>query len=337
MDTSLGTQLNHLRDTCSKYSDFISNKSHDRDSSSVERIDRPLAAFSDVGKLIKAHTTKTGIAFKPPITRDAAVQCIEELNKMVPNLAAIVVGMSDEVDGALVVKEFESHVRDMYATIKAYAEQLKEAVKSEDDLLMGNRAPTSKCLTNGETLVMVGEVWQMCDTLVECAAQGSSGILKKKIQEFEQIIEDGQEDLESWIEEDGASSDSFFSFGDEDDDSSNSYDGSSGPTKADKEFIASGTEWHQRLKKLGLLIRTIGKQRCGSMSAKQHDKLYESLRKLSAAVDDLIAVFLENNPSALADEAQTIATLVRDILAQTTTGAGDKFEALARAFEKSFF
>lgn len=333
-DLQLETQLSALAESCAKYSQIIASaRTAARAPAENERKDNCLAALIDVSKLIRAHTTKIGIAFKPPISRDAAVKCIEDLAKTTPNLAAIFLGMREEIDGSLVVREFESHVKDMYATVKAYVEQLKEAVRSEDDLKTGKRRPTSHNVSNGGTLVMVGEVWQMCDALENSANKGSTGILQEKIQEFEQIVQDGLEDLEAWIEGDGDGLD--LSFGDEDSDSDDDNDKSDG--ERDEALITEGKLWLSRLKKLGLLLKTTRTQRCRTLSSQEHDSLYTQLRELSAAIDDLIAVFLENDNGALSKQTTLVNDIVREILSQVRAGATDKFTALTGAFEKSYF
>lgn len=288
----------------------------------VHRMDEPLKAVSDIAALFEAHTTKIGIAFKPPISTDAAIKCVKDATELVPLLTAVYMGTTDEQDGTLIRSELRIKVAELLSAANALGGELSASIKS----------PFSSSSSSGQ-LVSIGQVWECCKNLQILHTLGPQGILKEKVEEFSSLLKDVKEDLKSWVEEDGDDLDWDLSDGDEPDAYGDRV------ASRDKDIEELGKAWIDKITKLDILYQAIQKRRISLLDKEESTKLYVIMGDISTALDDLVASFLENfQKNELEPLAQIVDRLVKKLLDLVKHNEpDDKFSAWSLMFTQNFF
>lgn len=295
-------------------------------------IDDPLKALNDIGSLFEAHTTKLGIIFKPPLSEDAALKCIEDFIGLFPLLSAVYLQTSELQDGVLVRSEIRIRLTELCSTSLALGFELLDNVKRNDS--------PPNVSSNGQ-LMTIGKVWECSRRLQSLHDLGPQGILSHKIDEFSGILNDAKEDLKSWVENDNDDFGWDFSDGEGEDlahVNNNSNDDNESSLR-NEDTIALANKWIDKITKLNILYLAIQKRRLSTMDKLTSTKLHAIMGNLSTALDDLVAGFLEgSSQEELESQVDIVNVMVKkllDIVKQDEPQ--DKFASWSSMFTENFF
>lgn len=214
--SKLVKQLEELKESISLYQDII-YKVGRRDQSKSEASTLPapkssVQAIIDVALLSKAHTTKVGIAFKPPISVDAASKTLADSAALVPALVGAFVAIHDDPEkvnkvGTLVLGEVGHRVLDFLTAQKKLFTELRSLTLSSASASTSTSTSTTVSGENetemkevGDRLASVGQVWKACDALVAIPTLRSAKLLEESIWQFSSMMEDVIADLEEYVE-----------------------------------------------------------------------------------------------------------------------------------------
>jgi hypothetical protein len=316
---SLETKLASFKEALEHVANSLSHGPALPKNEDPQNLSDSLGALGDIGSLWKAHTTKLGIAFKPPIATAAAETCLHDIAKLVPLAAGVVLSMNEAKDGKLASTEASERTRALFASQLNLVEELRSVVVRQRLRSTTGQLPESR--SSGSTLTCIGKVWQNCDALTDLKSAGVGGILRKRIADFSGMLDDAVEDLDGWLNGDPI----LDAFGDEMDGG-----GREGETKELAET------WHKKLGRLKILYTTIAKRRTSSSDVDYMEQISKYLYDLSSLTDDLACEFMEGNDAASVKKtADDINTRVRLLIAHVKPG-GDRFTEWVAQFESHF-
>lgn len=204
-------QLEELKNSISLYQDIIYKVGRGGNSKSGDTtLPAPkssVQAIIDVALLSKAHTTKVGIAFKPPISVDAASKTLADSAALIPALVGAFVAINDDSEkankvGTLVLGEVGNRVLDFLSAQKKLLTELRLLTISTalDPVPESGETETDELKEVGDRLASVGQAWKACDALVAIPTLRSAKLLEEKIQQFSSMMEDVISDLEEYVE-----------------------------------------------------------------------------------------------------------------------------------------
>ena len=166
-------------------------------------VTNPLEELDKLAKLIRAHTTKVGIVFKPETlikSTDAAFNTLQKLSESLVLIISLVSQLKSKIISDMFYKEILNSVRLLIESNSQFADEL---TTMELDTSEGSetQAPASHS-ENGidGRLVSVGKIWSNCDALSKLVKDGELGVLSKKIKQSIILIEDGLDEFEEWAE-----------------------------------------------------------------------------------------------------------------------------------------
>lgn len=253
------------------------------------RLDTPLAAVADIAKLTKAHTTKTAIAFKPPLAAAVASRCVADgAALMLPMLGALVAVARADGVAALVVAEVGRRVGEYFQANETFFEELAGLAREETGRGDGLR------------LVNAGKVWQACDALVAVptAALSAAKLLASKVVIYGDVIKDAAEEVGEDEEE-------------EEDDGDEKEEEEEEKEKLSEEVLSQYKSTISKIPVyfetvLMVTLRQVHKTEMNGEklhSGTSYDRMYALLKSLSAQVDDLIVAAIYDHDKELAAEA----------------------------------
>ena len=220
-------QLDEFQESIRLYENIIyksgserKNNTGESPSSNIPPPKSSVQAIVDVALLSKAHTTKVGIAFKPPISVAAASKTLADSSALIPALVGAFVSIYDDRErankvGILLLREVKDQVLDFLSAHKGLCVELKALSSASAE--KGNSTDE----VSGSRLVSVGKVWETCDTLAAITKLRSAKILAAKVDQFAEMVQDAIYDLDEFIEngnQDSNSDDFILDFGSEDED-----------------------------------------------------------------------------------------------------------------------
>ncbi|CAN6612061.1 hypothetical protein TRVA0_005S00452 [Trichomonascus vanleenenianus] len=338
-----------LDETSTKFKEIIYAKEKVGDNE-TERVERPLNAIADIAKLARAHTTKVGISFRPPVSGKAAQQCVSDLSSLTPLFAAACIGMKDDLDGKVLRIEVRSRLTDLYNTLSMLAKELLSVLDREE------KTPTADkdAKSDEKTLVSIGQVWECCDALIQLPLLGLGGVIAERLDGFSSMIKDGLNDLEEWIVDPSVMED-FLDLDEEEDtfgiedESADDFASAEGKGKAGgdgnnndelEEKLELSKHWQLKLRKISVLYGLIKKQRCGPktpLDTKTLNAIYEHVNDLSASSDDFIASFLEGGSlESIKEYANVIVRSIGGLCDLVLTEKGDTFDTVVTRFKADF-
>ncbi|ANB11148.1 hypothetical protein AWJ20_3948 [Sugiyamaella lignohabitans] len=313
----------------------------------THKVENSLNAIKDISSLWQAHTTKLALAFKPPISGEAALKCLEEAGKL-PRLLVAAYNAIDEDDKTGLMKpEVKDHIDMLFLAENSFLEELKEAVVRER-LLLQNLRPASAD-SNARTLVSVGEVWESCKKLQALIDNGPVAVLQGKITAYSGIIRDAVEEFKELMEEEREDSDDENNDDDVDKPPSAVSDSEevddfeefnfSAPSKPlSKELRQVGIKWKDMFIRLPTVTEVLCKTLCKRLENTESTKIIKintCIKSISEATDDLVFGFSDNSITDV-KEGFVVVTKELETIADLTTRPDDNFSTQLRAYIEKF-
>lgn len=205
----------------------------------------PLSLLHDSALLLKANTTKLGIALKPPATHDAVQKLLSEIGAGI--LPSILYGVelctNTSKHGEALLKEVRLRVRYLFEAFKTLLNEIEEKALNAE-----------KGTERDSQLKSIGVVWERADNLSKLKAIGLTGVVAEKIKSSKGIIEDAESELRDYIE--GQDMGDGWSDDEEDEDDNPPKDSSEGPpNKAEAEKAL------KRIRTYSILLSALLKRR----------------------------------------------------------------------------
>ncbi|RLP67397.1 hypothetical protein L150_06207 [Candida albicans Ca529L] len=249
-------------------------------------IDNPQQELIKLIKLIKAHTTKVGIIFKPTnLFKDpnVAYNTLEELSETLVLTISIINQLENEQQ-----QEEEAEANKEQKKIskisKIFYDEIIDQIKllfssiielnQELIIIINNENEKDKTNEDGEDndddddagrLISVGKIWSNCDSLDQLLNEGDLGLLTTKIKQSISLLDDGFEEFVTWANNPEEIEDDPFGFSDDeeeeeeeeqDDDNDNDSLHSIIDTKELSEFA---NKWVKKIELIKLLISSFKK------------------------------------------------------------------------------
>lgn len=292
-----------------------------------------LRVFADASNLLKAHVTKLSLlTINKPFTPSAVTKVLRDLaSTCLPALISAVQICQQEkaIWGALLGREAALRARRVFMEMQTLLREV-QSVAAGGSSAGGNR----------DSLSATGVVWEACDALAELEKLGVAGLAVKKAEEWRDTIRDAIEELQEWadgedLESEGRDDDALLDSGDEgvDGDEEGSLDemfNAANSLPADRpELKALVEEAVEKLKKVEILYKALGKRRLKAFKsvddgeAKRSgveylDEIVGNLKALPDKVDDLASTFYDLDEEAVeealadcVDKARETAKLAR--------------------------
>lgn len=272
----------------------------------------PLDVLYDAAKLLKAHTTKLSLlVINKPFTSSAIRKVISEITGgCIPAMMSAVEICQPARYGRTLHEEASFRVR---RVMKEYEGIMREIIEMARELSEkdGSENQKENKREPRDTLASTGVVWEACDSLMELKAQGTVGVVVKKVEDFKAMLEDAIEELKDW----GEGEDEGFSEPEvEDDDGTVNLEKAFGATgkmpidRTDLKELLNSTL--KRLKLINTLFTAIVKRRLKTMQdaspahqvsgcavqpmvAGRVDVLLDTLVKIPDDTDELANEFYE--------------------------------------------
>ncbi|QPG76352.1 hypothetical protein FOA43_003740 [Brettanomyces nanus] len=277
------------------------------------RLDSPLEELVKLASLVHARVTKLGIVFKPLIPEENYHACYKELDEGMHSMILLVsvskqLQQEEQKYSFVFVEELLNCIKIVLTGYMGCLNELENAIDAENQ-------------GQSQRLVSVGKVWEACSDLQRQVQQGSSGLLKAKLKQTNQLINDASKEYNDWIANPTAEDQDFNDFANFDD--LHNSKSLHNETEVDTTLIEFAKRWNGKIKMIKLLIMTLNKSipdaKYNIKFSKTIDLLNSKSFKLSEKVDDLVASVIydqdvEEAKSAgkeLIEEATQAALLVR--------------------------
>lgn len=148
----------------------------------------PIQEFGQVTKLIKAHTTKVGIIFKPENLKSDDVSAAYSTFESLVKSGNLLLTLNSQLTKASISQLYQDEIK--YASIQLYTSLIRLA----DCLSVEGES------SDDSRLKSVGLVWSNCDSLVLLIDEGEVGVLNARIKSNIALIDDGFEEFVEWTE-----------------------------------------------------------------------------------------------------------------------------------------
>lgn len=264
----------------------------------------------DAATLLKAHITKVGIAFKPPISVQPASKTLQDTARIIPALVGSFISLTNDQEkadkiGVLPLIQARELIENVLTSCMGLGVELKILVNND---MRDTPEKPEGTTESGTRLISIGKVWDTCDAVMEISKLQSSKIFAVKAEDYALTIEDALADLKSFIE-DGADDGFLFDDGsdfDDDDDEGNDNDDIKENPKTDVNNIDAmspeqeqAQNLYEQLIKVPDLIRNIliPQMRKNPTQVKLHFIVLQSINKLATSIDDTIVEYMEIDDS----------------------------------------
>lgn len=160
----------------------VENAKNDETQDSVDS----LKALGDAARLCHAHTTKLGIAFKPPVSVDAAKTTLQKWFELPVVFVTLYSGILAQEGGDKsdpFVAKVRSQIRSLLQCYKMLLPQLNSAISSSE-----------KKSSDG-ILQLIGQLWSCCDQLGAISAGDLRQAVAEEIQTCISFAEDAETEL----------------------------------------------------------------------------------------------------------------------------------------------
>lgn len=259
---------------------------------SSAKVASPLEELVKLAKLIKAHTTKVGIVFKPENLKgleEAAYNVVQKLSETVVLLVSLVAQLEKKDVSKLLYDEILSQLSLIIGSNIAFAEELsaleKETYIGEkvDEKVDKDPNPTDK------RLVSVGRIWASCDALVKLVEAGKLGLLASKTKQSIVMLDDGLDEFAEWAENPEEMDDPFgFSDDESDEEAPPKEDETHLDDEERTELIAYAKKWLEKVKLIKLLLTSLTRSLPTVTAGEDIDNIYTTQRTIVTLVDKLI-------------------------------------------------
>ncbi|KAI3406910.2 hypothetical protein KGF56_000202 [Candida oxycetoniae] len=303
----------------------------------ASKVEDPLGELLKLVKLIKAHTTKVGIVFKPGTLvkeEKTAYSTLEKLSETLIFTVSVIAQLKAKEISKVFYEEIVIQVKQLIGSSNILANELlsihsSECGSDDDD-------------DSGEgRLVSVGKIWSNCDSLTKLINEGALGLLTEKIKQSIALIDDGFDEFVEWAEN-PEDIDDPFGFSDEgetDEDEEKKTDFENEETEEEEEkekeeenvsneedfeLIKYSKKLIKKIELIKLLLSSFKKSLPKTITGSQIDEIYQIQKTLVNHIDKIIIdLMLERSVS---DE--TIST------EQTISSNSIKLSKLAESIHK---
>lgn len=256
----------------------------------------PLDELVKLAKLIRAHTTKVGIVFKPETLKkqtDAAYLTLSKLSESI----VLTMLLLPQLDGAQLSQVFLEEILAMVELVIqlniSLARELQVLVESEN------------LEEGGDRLVSVGQIWANCDDLTKLIEGGKVGLLARKIKQSIGLIDDGLDEFAEWTENPEDAGDDPFGFSDSESEVSDAEP----PAAEDKtELIEYAKRWLDKIRLTKLLLTSVTKLVPSSTSGDKIDVIFALQKEVVRGIDALIVDLMLDQH--IDDELKDIASSI---------------------------
>ncbi|ABN65485.2 predicted protein [Scheffersomyces stipitis CBS 6054] len=311
------------------------------------KVNKPLDELLKLAKLIKAHTTKVGIIFKPEnLKKDAnpAFTTLSKLSETLILLVSVVVQLRPSEISQLYYDELLKGIKQLMDSNKELSHELTLIFDSQNDENTEN-TPSKDSDEMDKRLVSVGKIWSNCDVLISMINNGALALLTDKIKQSVLLIEDGFEEFAEWTENVEEIDDDPFGFSDDEFSDEESEDDAHPPVAEDKdnkseddgengedveELKKFAQLWLKKIELVKLLISSFKKSLPLSTSGSSIDSIYAIQFGLVKLIDKFIVDLMldrtidgeiEEYTGAITKESVKLAKLARDIHAKNNKKA----------------
>lgn len=254
-------------------------------------VQSPVEEIPKLANLIKAHATKLGLVYKPPIQETTINACRTETDifcKNVVLLSSVINQLRAEVEkySLVFVNELSYDFNSIVEAAVILLGELNKLIDLEND-------------DGAQRLVGVGLVWESTDTILNTVKGGNSGVLRNKLKSSNKVIIDALEELQDWLENPIEGGDENYDM-DEllgvekvptelNDEKSINSDNEMAP----EDVVQCATKWERKISLLkllvGLLNKSIPDSKYNIKFSKSLDAIDNNIKNLSEYVDDVIA------------------------------------------------
>lgn len=268
------------------------------DTTALNQIKSSVQGTIDIVTLLKAHITKVGIAFKPPISVEPASKTLSDCAGLIPQLVSAFIALSNDQEkankiGVLPLLEARDLVETLLTSCNGLAVELKALTKNEK-----TESKEHDETTSGSRLVSIGKVWEACDAVIAIPKLQSSKIFAARAEGFAQMIDDALEDLEGVIDNTGGDVDDFFDedFDEDDDEEEDKLENSPKDDNENQELSPVQEQaklLYERLSNVSEFIRgvVIPQVKKNPREVKLHFLLIKALEKLTTNIDNSVVEY----------------------------------------------
>ncbi|ODV81093.1 uncharacterized protein CANTADRAFT_47373 [Suhomyces tanzawaensis NRRL Y-17324] len=261
------------------------------------KVKAPLDELKKLAKLIRAHTTKVGIIFKPQnLAKDVgpAYTTVLKLSETTVLVISVVVQLQPGETSHLFYNEVLQQIKQLLAANLGFVGELQAVLDDVDELAKEDGSKSDEI--NGR-LLAVGKIWATCDSLYGLVENGKLGLLTDKIKDNIGLIDDGFEEFEEWCENPQEMDDDPFGLDSEDEDE-DGLDGANPPTESDdeskEELIKYAKTWLKKIELVKLLMASFKKSLPQATTGEQIDAIYGHQQDIVKLIDKLIVDLMLN-------------------------------------------
>ncbi|KAI5957251.1 hypothetical protein KGF54_000179 [Candida jiufengensis] len=261
----------------------------------ASKVSKPLDELLKLVKLVKAHTTKVGIIFKPDTLEkqeQPAYNTLEKLSESLVFTTSVVSQLhSEQQISKIFYQEILSQVRLLIESNVELANELMTIYQEK---------------TDEGRLVSVGKIWSNCDSLVTLLENGPLALLTNKIKLSVTLIEDGFDEFSEWAKN-PEDMDDAFGFSDEDDEEDAENEEELDEQQLNK-LIEFAKKWVKKIELVKLLISSFKKSLPKTTTSSQVDEIYDLQKNLTNLIDKFIVELMLNR-----EETREIELIKNDI------------------------
>ncbi len=303
------------------------------DSSSTTDLKDPLNEIAKVASLIRAHTTKVGLVFKPPVHPNAANSTLNDVSKTLLLLVSLFNQIDEDKFSSALKTELKQYIIELLSTYSNLLKEAKTLDYVDDNTLKAETTSKKSTKIQPEELdqvdirlVSVAKIWRCCDKIESIEKLGISGIAKKSVLNYNELIDDALSELSEWVEDPTCSDDPFeLAFTDDLEDEADEDKKIANEDNV-KILLPHATNWTKKLKLLKILFSSINKRRIQQCSGTQINFILSQMDSLSASVDDFVATILTHSIAELEDAEKSVFKIADNLVVYVTVDMTTKQE-----------
>ncbi|KAI5959277.1 uncharacterized protein KGF55_005427 [Candida pseudojiufengensis] len=264
------------------------------------KIEKPLDELLKLIKLIKAHTTKVGIIFKPETLQkqeQTAYNTLESLSESLVFTVSVLSQLNNDKNNSNIY--YQEILDQNRLLIESNVDLSTELMHIYEDK------------TDEGRLVSIGKIWSNCDSIISLLENGALSLLTNKIKLSISLIDDGFDEFSEWAKNPEEVDDTF-GFSDEEDDE-NEDEESLSEEDLNKLIEYSG-KWVKKIELVKLLIASFKKSLPKSTTNSQIDDIYDLQKNITILIDKFIVELMLNRCSS-----KEIDTITNDISKNSIT------------------
>lgn len=312
---------NELRDLLRSFKEALqfwltSIKSQDQISAiKAAQVSDPLQELNKVTQLIKAHTTKVGIIFKPEVLEketESSYNTLQKLSESVVLLVSLVAQLDPKDTSQIFFDEIVQCINEILLSNVHLATQLLILEQISDPYRDDSPQPTGELETTDGRLVSVGKVWSSCDSLIKILKDGKLGVLNHKFKQSIDLVEDGLDEFAEWAEnpEEFDDEDPFgLSDSESDDEPNDTTPPTNEPNEPSEEQELAiqklkefSLKWLDKIKMVKLLLTSTSKSLPSVTSGETINIIYQAQKDVVNLIDKLIVELMMNGLTSSCDE-----------------------------------